>query len=157
MNNYKRIDEKSMRVMGIKSLIFSVSFITAALIFLIIEVLWLDFFSFPVIFWIVFSVCILGILNFIINGVVIPRYRFKNFKYQLIDDELKIQSGLWFITTQSIPLFRIQNVDTYDGIIMRKYHLANIILSTAGGNAQIMLITKDQAELLKQHIKAPMK
>ncbi|MGS0651340.1 hypothetical protein ACU40U_10760, partial [Staphylococcus arlettae] len=84
MNNYKRMDEKSMRVMGIKSLIFSVSFITAALIFLIIEVLWLDFFSFPVIFWIVFSVCILGILNFIINGVVIPRYRFKNFKYQLI-------------------------------------------------------------------------
>ena len=33
MNNYKRMDEKSMRVYGIKSLIFSVSFITAALIF----------------------------------------------------------------------------------------------------------------------------
>ena len=156
MNNYNQMDKKSTRVMAMKSLIFSVCFVVVGLVILLIDFLWLDFFDFRGHFWSACSICVLAILNFIINGIVIPRYRYKNFKYQLDDGKLKIQSGLWFITTKSIPLFRIQNVDTYEGIVMRKYNLANIILSTAGGNARIMLIKKDEAELLKQRIKVPM-
>ena len=52
-----------------------------------------------------------------------------------------------------MPLFRIQNVDTHEGILMRKYQLASLTLSTAGGNTEIKLVNKEVAAQLKQTIK----
>ena len=60
---------------------------------------------------------------------------------------------MWFVNVVNIPLFRIQNVDTREGIIMRKYNLASLTLSTAGGNTEIKLIDKNKANALKQEIK----
>jgi membrane protein YdbS with pleckstrin-like domain len=50
-------------------------------------------------------------------------------------------------------LFRIQNVEIQEGIIMRKYNLANVNLSTAGGNTEVILISKQEANIIKQFIR----
>ncbi len=46
------------------------------------------------------------------------------------------------VSVLKVPLFRIQNVDTHEGLLMRKYKLANLILSTAAGNINIKFINK---------------
>ncbi|RIP14214.1 hypothetical protein BUZ14_17145, partial [Staphylococcus gallinarum] len=43
--------------------------------------------------------------------------------------------------------------DTHEGILMRKYQLASLTLSTAGGNTEIKLVNKEVAAKLKQTIK----
>ena len=50
-------------------------------------------------------------------------------------------------------MFRIQNVEIQEGIIMRKYNLANVNLSTAGGNTEVILISKQEVNIIKQFIR----
>ncbi|MDU1613587.1 MAG: PH domain-containing protein, partial [Staphylococcus epidermidis] len=52
-----------------------------------------------------------------------------------------------------IPYFRIQNIDIVEGFIMRKFQLASLSLSTAGGNSEIALIDIQEAQRLKKQIK----
>ncbi|RIL72396.1 hypothetical protein BUY43_08965, partial [Staphylococcus devriesei] len=58
--------------------------------------------------------------------------------------------GIIFINTKIIPFYRIQNIDVVEGYLMRKYHLATLYLSTAGGNSEIQLINKQDAYELKK-------
>ena len=51
-----------------------------------------------------------------------------------------------------IPFYRIQNIEVIEGFIMRKYKLAHLHLSTAGGECNIELIAKKEAIYLKQMI-----
>ncbi len=92
------------------------------------------------------------VLHIIIYVVISPIYKYKVFRYRVEDHHTTIRRGLWFIQTDQIPHFRVQNVDTYEGIIMRKFGLADVILSTAGGNAEINLIPQDVALELKQQL-----
>lgn len=45
------------------------------------------------------------------------------------------------------------NVDIEEGWLMRKYQLATLNLSTAGGNAEILLIDKTTAQQIMDNIK----
>lgn len=85
--------------------------------------------------------------------LVIPTLRYKNFKYKIKNNEIHVRKGIIFINTNIIPFFRIQNIDISEGFIMRKYRLATITLSTAGGNSELLLINKDKAEEIKHLIK----
>ena len=93
------------------------------------------------------------LLHIIVELVIIPKYRYKIFKYNLEDHTITVRNGLWFVKVVKMPLFRIQNVDTHEGILMRKYQLASLTLSTAGGNTEIKLVNKEVAAKLKQTIK----
>ena len=64
-----------------------------------------------------------------------------------------MRTGIVFINTNIIPFFRIQNIDISEGFIMRKFRLATVTLSTAGGNSELLLINKDKAEEIKHLIK----
>ncbi|PTF39874.1 hypothetical protein BUY29_10950, partial [Staphylococcus cohnii] len=96
---------------------------------------------------------IIAFIVIIIGGMIRPIYKYKIFRYKLENQEITVRNGLWFINVVKIPLFRIQNVDTHEGILMRKYNLASLTLSTAGGNTEIKLIDKNKANTLKQEIK----
>ena len=47
---------------------------------------------------------------------------------------------------------RIQNVDLYEGFFMRKFNLASISLSTAGGNSGLKYLKVDIANEIKRSI-----
>ena len=93
------------------------------------------------------------LMYIIVELVIVPKYRYKIFKYNLEDHTITVRNGLWFVKVVKMPLFRIQNVDTHEGILMRKYQLASLTLSTAGGNTEIKLVNKEVAAQLKQTIK----
>lgn len=82
-----------------------------------------------------------------------PIFRYKNFRYAIEEDEVHVRRGIIFIKTNIIPYFRIQNIDINEGFIMRRYQLATLTLSTAGGNSEIELIDKNEAQKLKLLIK----
>lgn len=143
-----RMDKKGMTVERIGSLITITIFTLISIILLVVFEIWLKdvskwFLSIPLAL-IVFT-CIYGM-------IIQPYYMYRNFRYEIHDDEINIKSGIFMIRETTIPMGRIQNVDLYEGFIMRKYHLANITLSTAGGNETIQYLNKDKANDLKHAI-----
>ena len=82
-----------------------------------------------------------------------PWFKFKHLRYFLDDKEIHIREGIIFIDVHVIPYFRIQNIDIVEGFIMRKFQLASLSLSTAGGNSEIALIDIREAQRLKKQIK----
>lgn len=143
-----RMDKKGMTVERIGSLITISIFTLISIILLVVFEIWLKdvskwFLSIPLAL-IVFT-CIYGM-------IIQPYYMYRNFRYEIHDDEINIKSGIFMIRETTIPMGRIQNVDLYEGFIMRKYHLANITLSTAGGNEMIQYLNKDKANDLKHAI-----
>lgn len=143
-----RMDKKGMTVERIGSLITISIFTLISIILLVVFEIWLKdvskcFLSIPLAL-IVFT-CIYGM-------IIQPYYMYRNFRYEIHDDEINIKSGIFMIRETTIPMGRIQNVDLYEGFIMRKYHLANITLSTAGGNETIQYLNKDKANDLKHAI-----
>lgn len=153
MNDFKQMDLNGKRVMALRSIILTFIILAIIVIILIVDTMWLDWLSKKTIMWVGIIGIIVLLLNILIGTLVIPRYRFLIFKYKLDNDKIVVHTGLWFITTKNIPLFRIQNVDIHEGIIMRKYNLANVNLSTAAGNAEINFVTKQEADIIKQHIR----
>lgn len=153
MNDFKQMDIMGKRVMALRSIILSVIILALLIVVLVVNTLWLDLLSEKACLWVAIIGIVVIILYLIIGSIIIPRYQFLIFKYNLSDEEIVVRKGLWFITTTKIPLFRIQNVEIQEGIIMRKYNLANVNLSTAGGNTEVILISKQEANIIKQFIR----
>lgn len=153
MNDFKRMDIMGKKVMALRSIILSVIILALLIVVLVVNTLWLDLLSEKACLWVAIIGIVVIILYLIVGSIIIPRYKFLIFKYNLSDEEIVVRKGLWFITTTKIPLFRIQNVDIQEGIIMRKYNLANVNLSTAGGNTEVILISKQEANIIKQFIR----
>lgn len=153
MTNYNYMDSSGKKVMRLTGIIIVAVLCMVIAAVYIVYSLWLDWLAPNVMNWILIIGFIIVLLLLIFEVIIIPIYKFKIFKYKLTENEIIVINGFWFIKIVKIPLFRIQNVDTHEGILMRKYGLSSITLSTAGGNAKINLIKKETAILLKKQIK----
>lgn len=150
MSNYNYMNKKGLKAMRMNALLWITIFTIALIVFTIFIVLkfhWID--NRTLIIAEIVGVVILGVF-FIF---VMPIFRYKNFRYAIEEDEVHVRRGIIFIKTNIIPYFRIQNIDINEGFIMRRYQLATLTLSTAGGNSEIELIDKNEAQKLKLLIK----
>ena len=100
---------------------------------------------------IVISIVII-LLYIILFIIIIPLLRYHYFRYYYDENDIYIRKGMIAVETVIIPFYRIQNIEVIEGFIMRKYKLAHLHLSTAGGGYNIELITKKEANDLKQMI-----
>ena len=143
-----RIDKKGMVVERIGSLITISILIIILIVMAVIFNLWWTTAS----KWFLLIPVALIVVIAIYGLIIQPYYMYRNFRYEINDDEINIKSGIFMIRETTIPMGRIQNVDLYEGFIMRKYNLANITLSTAGGNRMIQYLNKDKANRIKHAI-----
>ncbi|MCD9067620.1 PH domain-containing protein [Staphylococcus pasteuri] len=150
MSNYNYMDDKAKKVMIMANLIWlSILFV----ILIIIVVLNCKFFHISDSWSLVIGEIVLFIICCILALIIIPIFRYKNFRYKIDENEIHVRTGIFFINTNIIPFFRIQNIDVNEGLIMRKYNLATITLSTAGGNSEMSLINIKNAQQIKRLIK----
>ncbi len=85
---------------------------------------------------------------------MLPRLRWERWRYQVSGEEVYLQRGVWFIKRTLIPIPRIQHVDTTQGILMRRYDLAAVDISTAAGTHQIPALAVEAADELRDRIAA---
>lgn len=83
---------------------------------------------------------------------ILPRLRWERWRFQVSGEEVYLQRGVWFIKRTLIPIARIQHVDTAQGILMRRYGLAAVDISTAAGTHQIPALAEDAADELRDRI-----
>lgn len=153
MNEYNYMDRSGKTVMRLSAFIMTTIFVLILAAIYIVNTMWLEWLNSNTMIWVLIIGVIIIVIQLLLGAILIPMYQYQIFRYKLDENEIIVRNGLWFVSVIKIPLFRIQNVDTHEGILMRKYKLASLTLSTAGGNTEIKLIDKDIAATLKYKIK----
>jgi uncharacterized protein len=142
----KRISAKALTVWKISGLIkIVISWIlTGVAIFL------LHIFNGP--FWI--SVILIGIelISTYLFIFLLPSIKWRRWRYDVRDEEVELQEGIFIVKRTLIPMIRVQHVDTVQGPILRKYQLASVIINTAATSHEIPALEESEAEELRHFI-----
>jgi membrane protein YdbS with pleckstrin-like domain len=95
---------------------------------------------------------ILALLALIISVVIVPKVRWLQWRFEVYNEEIDIQKGIFWRRRIIIPLIRVQNVDTQQGPIMRANGLASFTVSTAAGAHEIPGLDVAEADALRDHV-----
>ena len=142
----RRISEKGLTVWRIAGAIQSIIslIITGGIIALTV------IFDWPL--WIMAAVIILLIIDVYIVVMLIPALRWKRWRYEVRENEIELQHGVFIVKRTLVPMIRVQHVDTRQGPILRKYQLATVAISTAATVHEIPALEMDEAEELRYFI-----
>lgn len=102
--------------------------------------------------WIGWIIAGITILEWIITAFVIPKLRWRRWRYQIYEQEIYIQHGILIVTRTVIPMIRVQHVDTQQGPILKKYGLSNLEISTAATTHEIPALLEEEAADLRDQI-----
>lgn len=107
-------------------------------------------FHFPL--WYSFIAMVVGILFTYLFVFLIPKLRYRRWKYEIFDQEIYIQHGILIVTRTLIPMIRVQHVDTKQGPILKKFKLATVTISTAATTHAIPALLEQDASNLRDRI-----
>ncbi|PEM93538.1 hypothetical protein CN558_14205 [Bacillus wiedmannii] len=102
--------------------------------------------------WILYVMIGLTVVFAPFSYFLFPILRQRYYSYQLNEEELEIQHGLFVVKRVLVPMIRVQHVTIEQGPIMRKYGLAELHISTAATSHSIPGLTMYEAEMLKTKI-----
>ncbi|MFO1446518.1 PH domain-containing protein [Bacillus sp. Bva_UNVM-123] len=138
-----RISEKGLKVWRISGMIHTLfSFLISSVVIGLTI-----FFAWP--FWIIGIVVILFVIDAYLMISLIPTLRWRRWRYEVRENELEIQHGVFIMKRTLVPMIRVQHVDTRQGPILRKYELATVAVSTAATVHEIPALNVDEAEELR--------
>lgn len=95
---------------------------------------------------------ILGIIAIFLFIYLIPKLRYRRWRYEIFEQEIYIQHGILIVTRTIIPMIRVQHVDTEQGPILKMYKLATVSISTAATTHQIPALNEEDASSLRDRI-----
>ncbi|MGI2328891.1 PH domain-containing protein [Planococcus sp. YIM B11945] len=81
-----------------------------------------------------------------------PKIRWERWRYEVREQEIELQHGLFIVKRTLVPMVRVQHVDTEQGPILRKYDLAEISISTAATTHTIPALMTAEADELRGRI-----
>lgn len=67
------------------------------------------------------------------STLFLPPVAWRHYRYQVREQDLLVERGVFFRRSTSIPLDRVQHVDTRQGPVERAFGLSNVIVYTAAG------------------------
>jgi len=82
----------------------------------------------------------------------VPEVRYRRWRWEVTDVEVRLQHGLIIIERTVVPMVRVQHVDTSQGPIMRAFGLSDIKVSTAAGVHSIPALADADAGALRDKI-----
>ncbi len=84
--------------------------------------------------------------------VVAPPIRWRIWRYRVTENHLFLQRGLFVVRRTLIPLVRVQNVDTIQGPLARRFGLSEVVVATAASTTTIPALSDPVAEALRDRI-----
>jgi membrane protein YdbS with pleckstrin-like domain len=84
--------------------------------------------------------------------VVVPRLRWRRWRYDIRDDEIDLRAGLWTIRRTLVPIRRVQHVDTETNLLQTFFDLATVTFHTAAGATEIPALERAEAERVRSRV-----
>jgi len=95
---------------------------------------------------------ILGAILTFVTVFLIPKLRYRRWRYEIFEQEVYIQHGILIVTRTIIPMIRVQHVDTKQGPILKSYKLATVSISTAATTHEIPALKEADASIIRDRI-----
>lgn len=77
---------------------------------------------------------------------VSPWFRYNRYRYGIDEECIDIREGYLFIKRQIVPIERLHKLQIRTGPIDRAFHVAKVIVTTAGGDVTISFLERERAE-----------
>jgi uncharacterized protein len=81
-----------------------------------------------------------------------PQLRWRNWRYELREEEIDLRRGLLVVTRTLIPTIRVQHVDTQRTWLTDQLGLRSVAIHTAGGSHRIPALRPDEAAAIRDRI-----
>src|SRR5690625_1960462 len=99
-------------------------------------------------YWFTMIAIIITLLSALLFIIILPKLRWRRWRYEVFEQEIYIQYGILIVSRTIVPMIRVQHVDTKQGPILKRFHLASVTISTAATTHEIpALLEKDASEL----------
>lgn len=141
-----RISEKGLRVWRIYGI-----FQSLIVILIGIGVSVINYFISNII-WLYIVAVVVVLLVVYLFVYLFPKVRWMRWRYEVREQEIELQHGLFIVKRTLVPMVRVQHVDTEQGPILRKYELASITISTAATSHTIPALATTEADELRGRI-----
>ncbi|WP_019244132.1 MULTISPECIES: PH domain-containing protein [Bacillus] len=146
MDLQNRISLRALKVWRITGMITTVFVGVLAIILVVLT----EVFDWSV--WVTIISVISVVLIALFSIFLLPNLRYKWWRYEVRENEIEIQKGIFIVTRTLVPMVRVQHVDTQQGPIMRRNDLATVEVSTAATVHEIPALDLSEAESLRQYI-----
>ena len=103
-------------------------------------------------FWIVGILVAIALVQPYFWIYLFPLVKWKHWRYDVRETEIEIQRGIFIIKRTLVPMVRVQHVETSQGPLLRKYHLASVDISTAATVHTIPALDIREADELRHYI-----
>jgi membrane protein YdbS with pleckstrin-like domain len=145
----EKLDPRSRRVWLIGDLIGAivVTAIAAAIAYGLY--LWLEI----DLVWVIGVPAALAVIQ-IVWAFVRPEIEFRQWRFEIREDEVDLLHGVITRTRQVVPMSRIQHVDTERGPLQRRYGLSTVKFFTAAGSMEIPQLSAERADEVRDQIAA---
>jgi len=141
-----RISEKALKVWKIHGWITSV--ISLAICIGLGVLVYIN--DWPI--WIFIVLALLWPLETYFFTFLIPSLRWRRWRYEVREQEIEIQHGVFIVTQTLVPMIRVQHVDNTQGPILKKYNLSTVKIHTAATVHEIPALEVEEAESLRKTI-----
>lgn len=142
----KRISEKALKVWRLSGALGTLFISVPAIVIIVLSFI----FDWPL--WVPVASLIVALANAWFSVFVFPPLWWKRWRYEVREQEIEIQKGLFVVKRTLVPMVRVQHVDTSQGPILRKYKLATVMISTAATIHEIPALEEEEAEALRMQI-----
>nr|WP_184403566.1 PH domain-containing protein [Geomicrobium halophilum] len=142
----RRLSKKALPVWRIAGFFESLFYLIIPIGYGILTIL----FNWPL--WILYVLILLWVGVTLLQSLLVPTIRWRRWRYEVYDEEIDLQYGVFIIRRTLIPMIRVQHVDTEQGPIYRHYNLAAVSISTAATVHQIPALTEEVASELRDQI-----
>lgn len=106
--------------------------------------------------WVLIGMAVLNLIILIVN-LAINSLRYRYTRYEIRENEVCFQSGVFFRKTTYAPIYRIQHVEIDQGPLLRQAGLVSIVIHTAATSHTIAGLEGDTANALRDQILALVK
>ncbi|TLS51372.1 hypothetical protein FE782_14745 [Paenibacillus antri] len=142
----KRIDPRAVQARRTEGWIASAADLTGLVI------LWALTARFDWPIWIPAAAAALSVLFVGIELIAMPKLLYRTWRYDVTEKEIELQHGLWVKKRSSIPMSRIQHVDSKQGPIQKRYGLSTVTFATAAGSHRIPALSEEEADRVRRQI-----
>lgn len=151
-----RIHQNAIKAWTVNSLLFGLLWFAPAVIYTGISIALAvesDLSWYSGIDWLLFAALFLtALLLYVITGILLPKVRWKRWKYDVSEKEVDMMRGIFIIKRTLVPINRVQHVDTRQGPVYRKFGLSSVTISTAATTHEIPALDDETADELRNKI-----
>ncbi|MCG1009920.1 PH domain-containing protein [Salinicoccus sp. ID82-1] len=145
----QKISPKAIKVWRIREAIGAAIVLLLAVAALVVTLFVWD--AFP--WWISLILFIIFAYIAVVHVWLLPGLKYKYFRFQVSADEIRIHQGIFFKEKHAVPLFRVQNIDTTVGPLMKRYGLKGVTLKTSAERIHIPELESDEADMIRNDIR----